>query len=137
MMATERESREVTQALDALYAATLRLTENGSKHPAILVEMLRQLDAITQARRTRLQLATGIVPGIVWMVLFCGAVLTVGFTFFFGTRNLPAQVMMTGILSVLVFMGLLVIVSINYPFSGPVHVSSEPLKNVVEDFAHR
>ena len=137
LMATERESREVTQALDALYAATLRLTENGSKHPAIFVEMLRQLDAITQARRTRLQLATGIVPGIVWMVLFCGAVLTVGFTFFFGTRNLPAQVMMTGILSVLVFMGLLVIVSINYPFSGPVHVGSEPLKNVVEDFAHR
>ena len=45
--------------------------------------------------------------------------------------------MMTGILSVLVFMGLLVIVSINYPFSGPVHVGSEPLKNVVEDFAHR
>jgi Protein of unknown function (DUF4239) len=137
LMATERESHEVTQALDALYAATLRLTENGSKHPAIFVEMLRQLDAITQARRTRLQLATGIVPGIVWMVLFCGAVLTVGFTFFFGTRNLPAQVMMTGILSVLVFMGLLVIVSINYPFSGPVHVGSEPLKNVVEDFAHR
>ncbi|MGH6835374.1 MAG: hypothetical protein ACREC9_07455 [Methylocella sp.] len=136
LMAAERESREVTQALGALYAATLRLTENGAKHPAIFVEMFRQLDAITQARRTRLHLARGIVPGIVWMVLYCGAVLTVGFTFFFGTRNLPAQVMMTGILSVLVFMGLLVIVSINYPFSGPVRVDSEPLKTVIEDFAH-
>jgi uncharacterized integral membrane protein len=136
LMATERESREVTRALDALYAAALRQMENGSRHPAIFAEMLRQLDAITQARRTRLHLATGIVPGIIWMVLYCGAVLTVAFTFFFGTKNLPAQVMMTGILSVLVFMGLLVIVSIDYPFTGPVHVGSEPLKTVVEDFAH-
>ena len=110
--------------------------ENGSRQPAIFVEMLKQLDAITQARRTRLYLATGIVPGIVWLVLYCGALLTVGFTFFFGTKNLPAQVMMTGILSVLVFMGLLVIVLIEYPFTGPVHVGSEPLKTVVEDFAH-
>ena len=134
LMATGNESREVTQALNALYAAALRLMENGSRQPAIFVEMLKQLDAITLARRTRLHLATGIVPGVVWLVLSCGAILTVGFTFFFGTKNLPAQVMMTGILSVIVFMGLLVIVLIEYPFTGPVHVGSEPLQTVVEDF---
>ena len=100
------------------------------------MEIFKQLDAITQARRTRLHLATGIVPGIVWMVLYCGAVLTVGFTFFFGTKNLPAQVMMTGILSVLVFMGLIVIVSFDHPFTGPAHIGSGPLQHVVEDFEH-
>jgi Na+/melibiose symporter-like transporter len=135
MMATEKASREVTQALDALYAAAVRQTENGSRESAIFVEMFKQLDAITQARRIRLHIATGIVPGILWVVLFCGAVLTVGFTFFFGTENLPAQIMMTGILSAIVFMGLLVIVSIDHPFTGPVHISSEPLKTVAEDFA--
>jgi hypothetical protein len=131
-----KESREMTQALNALYPTALRLMENGSRQPAIFVEMFKQLDAITQARRTRLRLANGIVPGIVWLVLSCGAILTVGFTFFFGTKNLPAQVMMTGILSVIVFMGLLVIVLIEYPFTGPVHVGSEPLQAVVEEFEH-
>ena len=58
------------------------------------------------------------------------------FTFFFGSENLAAQVMMTGILSLIVFMGLLVIVSIEYPFTGPVHVGSEPLQAVVQDFGH-
>ncbi|MGQ0443955.1 MAG: bestrophin-like domain [Beijerinckiaceae bacterium] len=135
-MATGNESREVTQALNALYAAALRLMVNGSRQPAIFEEMFKQLDAVTQARRTRLHLATGIVPGIVWLVLLCGAVLTVGFTFFFGTENLSAQVMMTGILSIIVFMGLLVIVSIDHPFTGSVHVGSEPLQTVAEDFEH-
>lgn len=135
-MATGNESREVTQALNALYAAALRLMVNGLRQPAIFAETFKQLDAVTQARRTRLHLATGIVPGIVWLVLYCGAVLTVGFTFFFGTENLAAQVMMTGILSIIVFMGLLVIVSIDHPFTGSVHVGSDPLQSVIEDFEH-
>jgi hypothetical protein len=42
--------------------------------------------------------------------------------------------MMTGILSILVFTSLLVIVSIAYPFTGPVHVDSEPLQTVLADF---
>ncbi len=137
LMAAANESREVTQALNDLYATAIRQMENQSRRPQIFGEMLRQLDALTQARRSRLHLSMGIVPGLLWTVLYSGAVLTVGFTFFFGTKNLPAQIMMTGILSVIVFMGLLVIVSINYPFTGPVHVGTEPLQTVIEDFDRR
>jgi Na+/melibiose symporter-like transporter len=135
-MALEKESRETTQALDALYAAALRLTEEGTKESAVSFELFKELDTITEARRVRLHIATGIVPGVIWMVLFSGAVLTVSFTFFFATKNLPAQVMMTGILSVLVFMGLLVIVEIDHPFTGPSHVDSESLQAVLENIAH-
>jgi high-affinity Fe2+/Pb2+ permease len=70
-------------------------------------------------------------------VLICGAVLTISFTFFFGTRNLQAQVLMTGILSLIVFMGLFVIVSINHPFTGAVHIDHEPLQAVLQDFSGR
>jgi hypothetical protein len=41
---------------------------------------------------------------------------------------------MTGILSVIVFLGLFVIVAIDHPFTGPVHVDSAPLRHVLEDF---
>ncbi len=135
-MAVEKGSHQVTVALDKLYEAALGLADNPSRHQALLVEIFKQLDEITQARRTRLHLATGIVPPIVWLGLTCAAILTVGFTFFFGTTNLRAQVAMTGILSVLIFMGLLVIVSIDHPFTGPSYVSSEPLRYLVEDFMH-
>ena len=76
-MAAGKESHEVTQALDALYAAALRLTDKGSRQPALFVEMFKQLDAITQARRVQLHVARGTVPGILWTILVCGAVLTV------------------------------------------------------------
>jgi hypothetical protein len=123
----------VTKALDALYASAIRMSGSASRQSAVMEEMFKQLDVLIQARRTRLHLAEGIVPGMLWVVLFCGAILTVGFTFFFGTENLAAQVMMTGILSTIVFMGLLVIVSINHPFTGPVHIDSDSLDRVLQD----
>jgi len=134
-MAKEHESREVTQALNGLYDAVLNLPDNGQRRAAHSIEMLRQLDELTQARRTRLHLASGIVPTMLWVVLSCGAVLTIVFTFFFGTKNLWAQVAMTGILSLIVFMGLLVVLSFDHPFTGPVHVEPEPIRIVLEDFA--
>ena len=136
-MGHQKSSREVTGALDALYARTLEFARAGSRQQSVLVEIFRQLDGMTEARRARLHLAIGIVPGMLWGVLVLGGVLTVGFTYYFGTRNLRAQMMMTGILSLIVFMGLFVIVSINHPFTGPVHIDSEPLQTVLEDFGGR
>lgn len=132
----EKDSHETQEALDQLYAATLHLIDTGTRQQSVLVEMLHQLDIITQARRTRLHLAIGIVPVMLWRVLIVGGLLTVCFTFFFGTRNLRAQVLMTGILAMVVFMGLYVIVSINHPFTGPVRVESQPLEAVLVDFAY-
>jgi hypothetical protein len=132
-MAAEQESREVTAALNALYTSAMRLAQSGARPAAVVVQVFNQLDGITQARRNRLQLALGIVPTMVWEVLIVGAILTVGFTFFFGTRNAGAQVLMTGILAIIVFMGLYVIVSLDHPFTGPVHVESEPLQAVLAD----
>jgi Protein of unknown function (DUF4239) len=129
-----RGSPAATRALDGVYAALLTFNPGDLRGAALLAEVLHQLDLVTQARRGRLMLASGIVPGIVWLVLFGGAALTIGFTLFFGTENLRAQTMMTGMLSALVFSGLFVIVAVDHPFSGSVKVQPEALAVVLEDF---
>ena len=90
-MALEGKSRDVTSALNGVYATAVRLAQSGSRPSAILFAMFNQLDSLTQARRSRLHLSTGIVPPMLWVVLTLGGVLTVAFTFFFGTKNLRAQ----------------------------------------------
>ena len=134
LMANGMRSADVTKALNQLYGIAVRTTERQTRDRAINYEVFKQLDAITQARRTRLHLATGVVPPVIWVVLYGGAILTVAFTFFFGAKNLAAQVMMTGILSLIVFLGLVVVVSIDHPFTGPVHIGPEPLRAVIDDF---
>jgi hypothetical protein len=133
-MALESESREATHALDRVYAAALTLNQASTRDTADMSEVFRQIDNVTSARRTRLHLATGLVPDVIWLALFLGAGLTVGFTLFFGSENFIAQIAMTGVLSILVTMGLVVIISIDHPFTGPVHIHPDPLASVLTEF---
>ena len=54
--------------------------------------------------------------------------------FFFGTENLWAQSLMTGMLSVIIFSGLLTAIAIDQPFVGVIKVEPEALAEVLADF---
>jgi uncharacterized protein DUF4239 len=127
-------SATARKALNAIYATLLSPAVAQNAGNAVLSEILYQLDQVTQARRTRLIASEGAVPGVIWIVLFGGAIITVGFTFFFGTRNLRAQVLMTGLLALVVFSELWTIIVIDRPFTGPVKVEPSPLAYVLADF---
>jgi hypothetical protein len=131
------ESPKPTEALNRIYAELLKVQPSDSRGAAVLYEALYQLDQMTQARRARLVSSAGVVPGILWVVLVAGAVLTIAFTFFFGCQNLRAQMMMTGALSVLIFSGLLIIIAIDRPFTGTVTVNPDALATVLADFGGR
>jgi hypothetical protein len=130
------ESSSARRALDAVYGSVL-VSLSAQSHSALVAEILHQLDEITQARRARLAAADGTVPGVIWPVLFGGAAATIGFTFFFGTQNLLAQSLMTGLLSVVIFSALLIVVVIDRPFSGAVTVKPDALAKVLAEFGTR
>jgi hypothetical protein len=124
----------VTSALSNIYVTLLNGRTGAGPDTVLMTEILRQLDEISAARRARFVTADGNVPAILWFVLFGGAVVTVGFTFFFGTPNLRAQALMTGALAALVFSALLTVIVIDHPFAGSVKVEPEALVHVLEDF---
>lgn len=128
-----RASPAATRALDAAYATLLEYDPTDRRGVALLSEVLGQLDQLTQARRSRLVLASGVVPGIIWFVLFGGAIVTVSFSFLFGAKSLRAQTAMSGALTAIIFSGLLVIVTIDHPFAGSVKVGPEPISRVLEE----
>jgi hypothetical protein len=133
-MAHGHASIEATRALDSIYAALLQFHPTDLREVGIQNELMQQLGQLTQARLDRLVRASGTVPDVIWLVLFGGAALTISFTFFFGTRNVVMQALMTGALSLLVLAALLIVVAVDRPFAGSVVVSPEALAEVLEDF---
>jgi hypothetical protein len=131
---TPNANPKARKALDAIYATLLTSSVAESAGNPVMSEILYQLDQMTQARRARLIASGGAVPGVIWLVLFGGAIVTIVFTFFFGTRNLRVQVMMTGLLALVIFGELMAIVAIDRPFTGPVKVEPAPLAYVLADF---
>lgn len=127
-------SAAARKALDAIYVALLQSNIAQSSGNPVMSEILYQLDQVTQARRARLIAAEGAVPGVIWLVLFGGAVITIVFTFFLGTQSLRVQIMLTGLLAMVIFGELLTVIPIDRPFTGPVKVEPTALIEVLADF---
>ncbi len=130
-----RANQQTWKALGAIYTALLATDTTAKGDPTVKAEIFNQLNLITQARRTRLLAAEGDVPGPVWFILFGGAFLTVVFTLFFGTQNLRAQTLMTGLLTLLIFSELLIAVALDRPFTGGIKESPDAIVHVLADFA--
>jgi hypothetical protein len=58
------------------------------------------------------------------------------FALFFRSPNALAHLAMTAILSIVLAAGLVVIISLDHPFSGPVHISPEALEHVLAIAEH-
>jgi len=131
-----RAARVATkQALDAVYAALV--SSSGQGDSAVISEMLRQVELITQSRRARLVRSEGAVPKALWPILLGGAAITIGFTFFFVTQRLLTQILMTALLAILILSELLIIIGIDRPFSGAVKIGPNALSAVLTDVESR
>jgi len=128
------ESPAAQAALSALFGSVLAIEPQDNADTVLLKSMFDELTLLTQARRERIVLSNGIVPALLWTVLIVGAIITIGFTFFFGAQNLLAQVLMTAMLALLIFMTMFVIFATDYPFGRHIRVQPESLVRVMDDF---
>lgn len=87
---------------------------------------LSELTKLTEYRRTRLLQSTARLPGIFWVVLIVGAVVTIASASLFGTSNVALHIIQVFFYTLLVTLVLLAIADVNRPFSGWVHVSDYP-----------
>jgi hypothetical protein len=133
-MVRGRSSAVTTRVLSDLYDQVIRYRPPDLGDSNLQADLLKELDDVTRARRERLVMAEGTVPEVIWFVLFLGAGLTISFTFFFGTENLTAQSLMTGILAAIILSAVLVVIAMDRPYTGAVEVSKEPIRALLEDF---
>ncbi|MGA6970913.1 MAG: hypothetical protein WBY93_04730, partial [Candidatus Binatus sp.] len=87
-----------------------------------------QLDIINQARSIRFLFYEDDLPSVVWIVIYLGCVITIGFSYFFGSNAFRAQELMCGFFSILLGMTILAIIELAHPYQGTVTISDEPFR---------
>jgi hypothetical protein len=97
-------------------------------------EQVSKLNDFSDARNMRIVSSTESIPSFMWIVLVMGAMITIGFSFLFGTENSKAQALMISALSGIIMLVLLLILAMNHPFKGSVSVSPEPFVEQMEHF---
>lgn len=125
-------SMEAQAAANKVWEVTAKFNPQTAGEKIFFSEMLQKMNNAVEMRRQRLQDAkTGLHPSL-WFVLLLGGIITVVFTFFFGSENLFAQLTMTTLLAVLIVLIIFTILLMDFPYSGDLSITVTPFQQVLE-----
>ena len=109
-----------------------RLDAGKITNEPVYRETLKHLNGLGEKRRDRIFDSRNDIPGLVWGVLLFGGVMTVFYTFFFSTKKLLPQFLMTAGLAGLNTMILYMICILDQPFRGYTKITPEAFNYVLE-----
>jgi hypothetical protein len=121
-MATGETSPDAWAAMNQLWRAYQQVEVRNDHERLWYEKSLDQLDQLGDYRRLRMLSNRPAVPALMWVVLLATGIITIGFSFFFGTQNSSAQTLMTAALSATIAFVLFLIWALNHPFLGLVRV---------------
>jgi hypothetical protein len=98
---------------------------------AMFNEILKDINTIGQEREKRLIISHDDLPGVIWITMVFGALVTIGFTSLFGNENPNGQIVITSLLSIVISLVIFVVISLNFPFTGEVAIGSEGYEHLI------
>ncbi len=105
--------------------------ESSLRNRELYSQSLQRLDGLAQYRRLRIFSGSNTVPPVLWLVLLCGAIITIACTYFFGMRHSYVQQAMTAALTLMLTLVLFLIYVLDHPFTGTNRISDAPLKQAL------
>ena len=73
----------------------------------------------------------GTLPDVFWLVLVVGAIGTVAFSYVMAMENARVHAVGSGALAAMLAILLFLVFALNFPFSGAVHVSQQPIQHAL------
>ena len=62
------------------------------------------------------------IPGVLWLTIILGAVITVSFTWLFGSEDIRIHIVISSSLAMLVSLVVFVIIILDHPYTGSVSI---------------
>ena len=137
--AMQRQEKAPPQVIDKLrkvWTAYMKIDGRTINNPQMYSESVRQINNMSEFRRTRWLDSKKSTPEVIWLFLIVGAIFSVVFTFFLGSKHLKAQYVMTSVLAIINGMVLYLIYILDHPFVGVNSISDESFKTILNMFQH-
>jgi hypothetical protein len=125
----QREGKTPSQGwkpLRELNTAIATIQPQNLGEAVIQAELLKAWNELYESRSSRLSAVQGHVPSVVWWIVFFGAAITTGYTYFFGYQNFAMHMAMTGTLAATLALVVVLIVALDWPFRGQISVTPDP-----------
>ena len=129
-----RASPKTAKIYDQIWERTYVLHPETKLQEAYLGAVLGNMNQLSANRRLRVLYSRMEINGILWLVLLVGAGPTIGYTLLFANKHAWVQVLITLSITLIVLLSLLVILSLQYPFTGDVSIHPEAFHDLLETF---
>jgi hypothetical protein len=119
-----RVPRGGVEVMDHLQASLFAYEPATEGQKALHMETLRAYNQLLQMRRLRLDAVDTGLPGVLWMVILAGALISLASSFFFRVDDIRFQTVMVVLLSLFVAMVIFVVFALDRPFRGDLAITS-------------
>ncbi len=134
LMERGRASPKAWAILDDIRDSIQSLDPSTDAQQVLYEQGLERVHDLSDARRERLLEAQEGIPGILWVMLLVGGVVTVGFTYLFGLENTTTHMLMVAALTLVICLILFTVAALNFPFRGDVRVGPDAFEQVLGRF---
>ncbi|MFO1539940.1 MAG: hypothetical protein ACKOTZ_05760 [Chloroflexota bacterium] len=138
-MAQGMDAISAAQALRdvALAAEAIPSIGAGTGWNTFVIDDLRQLQG---SRTARLAIGLGsrdsaggsALPGVLWVAIFLGGIVTVGYSALYGSRDRVLHHLITVVLATVVGLSVGVVVVLDAPYRGDAQINPEPFLRVIQ-----
>jgi hypothetical protein len=122
--------------LEDLLAVIAAFEPTTQGQMAFVEEILDQINALNDARRSRMFLVSNPIDTVIWWVVIAGGISTVTLALLFGVANAPGHLIVSNLLAFSIGLVLLLIFVMDRPYSGASRVTVEPFVYVQQRMAH-
>jgi len=121
-MPAEQSARGSAAALNQLLALLDGVVPDSAHEQILYTQILQNLNELSKYRNLRQQAAHEELPSVIWIGVLAGAMITIGFTFLFGTENFWAHIVMMSLLASLIAIVIYVVIEMDHPTTGAVAI---------------
>jgi Protein of unknown function (DUF4239) len=125
LMAKGQSSPEAQDLLDQIRSRVFAFNPRPGRQQVLYQEAVESVDALSAARRDRLDAMNEEVPEPIWVALIVGGLITVGFCLLFGLESRAVHIAMVAGIAALITVSLLLIKNMQHPFTGDPHIGPE------------
>lgn len=130
LMATRRYHMSKEGAHD-LWSVVISYQPTDSHEEMLIGMALTQLSQISQTRSQRLLFYDDDLPPMVWLIIYLGCIITIGFSYFFGSRDFRAQGIMCAFFSIWLGITILAILELAHPYHGMMLIPDDPYRYAI------
>lgn len=133
-MGNGEESAAARDALEALWRVHRDMDAANVAETSHQDYLFTSLQSLGNERRIRLLAARSELPLLMWLLLWGGAAVTLGFTLFFRAPNARAHLLMAGMFAGLIGFVLFMILELDTPFTGSVGIEPTAFQQALDMF---